>query len=74
MFGKEKIKELEAKIQIEKANNLILLQNAEELRKDIRIKEEIIESLLEDLDYLRKNAFKEANKKKPGRKKKEPTK
>lgn len=63
MFGRKKIKELEAKLEIEKANNLILLQNAEELRAKIRGLECILEAEKEK---------KEEQPKKRGRKKKEP--
>ena len=43
-------------------NNLILLENAEELRKEIKVKEEIIKSLNEDIEALKEESFKNAKK------------
>ena len=51
----------------------LLLENAEELREQIKVKDNIIASLLEDLEAIRNEAFEGNKRKKPGRKKKEPT-
>ena len=58
-----KNKELKLRIQTAEHNNLILLENAEELRKEVKVKEDIIKSLLEDIEALKEESFK--NTKKP---------
>lgn len=73
LFGRKKIKELEAKLKIAQADNIILLENAEELREQLRVAEKTIKSLEEDIKSLRDEAIKGAVKKRPGRKKKEST-
>jgi hypothetical protein len=55
-----KNKELKIRIQIAEHNNLILLENAEELRKEVKVKEDIIKSLLEDIEALKEESFKNA--------------
>lgn len=72
----EKIKDLKAKIKLLEANNLILLENAEESRKQLRFAERIIESLKEENQSLVEESYKNIVKEpvKKGRKKKEPTK
>lgn len=64
LFGRKKIKELEAKLKIAQADNIILLENAEELRAKIRGLECILEAEKEKKDEQPK---------KRGRKKKEST-
>lgn len=60
LFGKK----ANAKLQIEKANNYILLTNAEELREQLRVAEKTIKSLEEDNQALREESFKNCKKKK----------
>ena len=57
-----KNKELKLRIQTAEHNNLILLENAEELRKEVKVKENIIKSLLEDIEALKEESFKNAKK------------
>mgnify|MGYP003304157795 CR=1 FL=1 len=55
-------KELKVKVETAEHNNLILLENAEKLRKEIKVKEDIIKSLLEDIEALKEESFKNAKK------------
>jgi septum formation inhibitor-activating ATPase MinD len=55
-------KELKSRIETAQHNNLILLENAEELRKEVKVKEDIIKSLLEDIEALKEESFKNAKK------------
>jgi len=60
LFGKK----ANAKLQIERANNLILLNNAEELREQLRVADKTIKSLEEDNQALLEEAFNQGKKKK----------
>ena len=55
-------KDYKSRIKTAQHNNLILLENAEELRKEIKVKEEIIKSLNEDIESLKEESFKNAKK------------
>jgi uncharacterized protein YoxC len=58
----DEIKELKSRLKTAEHNNIILLENAEELRKDVKVKEDIIKSLLEDIEALKEESFKNAKK------------
>lgn len=58
LFGRK----ANAKLQIERANNYILLTNAEELREQLRTAEKTIRSLEEDNQALREESFKTCKK------------
>ena len=60
LFGRK----ANAKLQIERANNYILLTNAEELREQLRTAEKTIRSLEEDNQALLEEAYKNCKKKK----------
>ena len=55
-------KDYKSRLKIAEHNNLILLENAEELRKEVKVKEDIIKSLLEDIEALKEESFKNAKK------------
>ena len=55
-------KDYKSRLKTAEHNNLILLENAEELRKEIKVKEDIITSLLEDIEALKEESFKNAKK------------
>lgn len=55
-------KDYKSRLETAEHNNLILLENAEELRKEVKVKEDIIKSLLEDIEALKEESFKNAKK------------